>query len=210
VTEIILVRHGETAWNVKEVFRGRIDVGLNDTGLKQAELLGKHLADIKIEAVYSSPLKRSLQTAEEIASHHALEVLIEEGLNDLDFGDWQGLTRTEVREKYEASYNDWLNRPEEVRMPGGESLGDVWDRAMPVINKIVEEDSRTVVLASHRVIHKVLICALLGLDRSHFWNIKLDTCGMTTFTYENGKFILDEHNNTSFLESLRKEKLADF
>jgi len=59
-------------------------------------------------------------------------------------------------------------------------------------------------------VNKVLICALLGLDNSHFWDIKQDTCGITTFVYENGRFILAEHNNTSYLGSIQKAQLGDF
>ena len=67
MTEIILVRHGETEWNAGQIFRGRIDMELNETGNKQAELLVEYLSDLKIEAIHSSPLKRALRTAEIIA-----------------------------------------------------------------------------------------------------------------------------------------------
>ncbi len=210
MTEIILVRHGETEWNVEEIFRGRIDIELSETGIKQAELLAEYLSDVRIEAIYSSPLKRAIKTAEAIASRHRLEVEIAPGLIDLDFGKWQGLPRTEVMEKYKESYDDWIQRPERVRMPFGESLDDVKERVMGVVSDVVAKHSGTVVLASHRVVHKVLICALLGLGNSHFWNIKLDTCGITTFAYENGQFILNEHNNTSFLKPLQQAQLTDF
>ena len=87
MTEIILARHGETEWNVEEIFRGRIDVELNETGMKQAELLAEYLSDVKIDAIYSSPLKRALKTAEVIASYHQLNVEITPGLIDFDFGE---------------------------------------------------------------------------------------------------------------------------
>ena len=95
-------------------------------------------------------------------------------------------------------------------MPGGESLNDVRRRAIGVVDNIVSQYEGTVALVSHRVVNKVLICALLGLDNSHFWNIKQDTGGITTFTYENGRFILTKHNNTSYLKSLQKVPLSDF
>ena len=104
MTEIILVRHGETNWNVTEVFRGRIDVDLNETGLKQAKLQSGYLAGINIDAIYSSPLKRALKTAEVIAGRKKLEVKIAPGLIDFDFGTWQGLSRQEVMNKYKAIY----------------------------------------------------------------------------------------------------------
>jgi probable phosphoglycerate mutase len=210
MAEIILVRHGETEWNVGEIFRGRIDIDLNETGKKQAELLGEYLSELKIEAIYSSPLKRALNTARAIARHHNLEVQITNGLNDLDFGQWQGLSRQEVRDKYQEAYAEWLNHPERVRLPGGETLGEVRARAIKVVNEVITKHTGMVVLVSHRVVNKVLICALLGLDDSHFWNIRLDTCGITTFTYENGRFVLARHNDTSFLKPLKKARLADF
>ena len=211
MTEIILARHGETEWNVEEIFRGRIDVELNETGIKQAELLAEYLRNINIEAVYSSPLKRALKTAEMIADCHRLEVEIAPGLIDFDFGKWQGLPHQEVKDRYQEFYADWVNHPENVKMPAGESLNDVRKRAIGVIDEVITKKYEgTVVLVAHRVLNKVLICALLGLDNAHFWNIRQDTCGITTFTWENGRFILTRHNDTSYLKSLPKTRLADF
>jgi len=210
MTEVILIRHGETGWNVEEIFRGRIDIELNETGIKQAELLAEYLSAVKIEAIYSSPLKRALKTAEIMANHHQLEVEIALGLIDFDYGAWQGLPHQEVKGKYKELYTGWINSPHQVTIPGGESLNDVSQRALGVVDEVIAKHEGTVILVSHRVVSKVLICALLGLDNSHFWNIRQDTCGITTFTYENGQFILTEHNNTSYLKPLQKAQLADF
>ncbi len=210
MTELILARHGETEWNVAEVFRGRIDVELNETGIKQAELLAKHLSNSKIDTVYSSPLKRAMKTAELIAVYHKLGVETAPGLIDFNYGDWQGLPHQEVKDKYKELYSEWLNNPHRVKMPAGESLSDVRERAIGVVNSVIAKYRGTVVLASHRVVNKVLICALLGLDNSHFWNIRLDTCGITTFAYENERFILTRHNDTSYLQPLQRALLSDF
>lgn len=210
MTKIILARHGETEWNVEEVFRGRIDVELNETGVRQAELLAEYLQGLKIDAIYSSPLKRALKTAEMIASYRKLDVDIAPGLVDFNYGEWQGLPHQEVKDKYQELYTEWVRNPHQVRMPAGESLGDVRNRAFGVVSNVISEHTGTVVLVSHRVVNKVLICALLGLDNSHFWKIRQDTCGITTFIYENERFTLNEHNNTSFLKSLHKAPLGDF
>ncbi|MBI2329189.1 MAG: histidine phosphatase family protein, partial [Chloroflexi bacterium] len=193
-----------------EIFRGRIDVELNETGIKQAELLADYLSDVKIEAIYASSLKRALKTAEAMARPHKLKVAIAPGLIDLDFGHWQGLTLQEVKKKYGELFTEWTDSPERVKMPGGESLNDVDTRAIAVVHEVTARYKGTVVLVSHRVVNKVLICALLGLDNSHFWNIRQATGGITTFTYENGRFILSEHNNTSYLKPLQKAALGDF
>ena len=210
MTEIILVRHGETEWNVEEVFRGRIDIELNETGIKQAELLAEYLSHIKIDAIYSSPLRRALKTAEMLASYHRLDTEIAPGLIDFDYGKWQGLAHQEVKDKYKELYAEWIKNPHQVRMLAGESLNDVRERAIGVVDKVIAKYQGTVVLVSHRVVNKVLICALLGLDNSHFWHIRQDTCGITTFICENERFMLTEHNNTSYLKPLQKTPLSDF
>jgi alpha-ribazole phosphatase len=210
MTEIILIRHGETEWNVEEVFRGRIDIELNETGLKQAELLAEYLGSVNIDAVYSSPLKRALNTAEMIARHHKLEVEIAPGLIDFDFGKWQGLPHQEVKDRYKELYAQWIKNPRRVKMPDGESLDEVRERALNVVDEAVAKHKGSVALVSHRVVNKVLICALLGLDNSHFWNIRQDICGMTIFAYADGRFILTKHNDTSYLKPLPKAKLSDF
>lgn len=210
MTEIILIRHGETEWNVQQVFRGRIDIELNETGLKQAELLAEYLGGVNIDAVYSSPLKRALKTAEMIANHHKLEVEVAPGLIDFDFGKWQGLPHQEVKHRYKKLYAQWIKNPHWMKMPDGESLDEVKERALAVVDEAAAKHEGSVALVSHRVVNKVLICALLGLDNSHFWNIRLDTCGMTTFAYADGRFILTKHNDTSYLRPLPKATLSDF
>ena len=210
MTEIILARHGETKWNVEEVFRGRTDIELNEVGLKQAELLAEYLRDMKIDAIYSSPLKRASKTAEIIASHHRLAVAIAPELIDFDYGNWQGLAHEEVKTRYKELYAEWINHPDKIKMPDGESLSDVRKRTISMVGDVIGRHKGSVVLVSHRVVNKVLICALLGLDDSHFWNIRQDTGGITTFVYEDGRFILTEHNNTSYLNPLQRAPLGDF
>jgi len=210
MSEIILARHGETEWNVAEVFRGRADVGLNETGVKQAALLGKYLSDRKIEAVYASPLQRALKTAEVIAFYHRLKVEVAPGLIDFDFGEWNGLALQEVKDKYPEVFAVWAQHPERAKIPGGEALDAVTERALAVLKEAIGKHKGSLVLVSHRVVNKVLILALLGLDNSRFWNVKVDPTGITVFDYDNGRFVLTKHNDTSFLEPLRKAPLKDF
>lgn len=210
MTTIILARHGETEWNAEKIFRGRVDVDLNETGIREAELLAEYLSYMTIAAVYSSPLKRALQTAEMIAMHHDVEVEVAPQLIDLDYGEWQGLSHETVRDRYGQLYHEWLNSPQLVKMPAGESLDDVRRRAISLVEDITAKAEDTVVLVSHRVVHKVLICALLALDISHFWNIRIDTAGISVFAYEDDRFVLIRHNDTSFLKPIHKAPLSDF
>ena len=208
--KLILARHGETAWNVEKIYRGRTDVSLDEVGIKQAELLGKYLSNWELEAIYSSPLKRALDTANIIARYHKIAVHIAEGLIDFDYGEWQSLPEQEAKRLYPTLYTEWHNNPHKVKMPGGESLGDVKRRATEVVNDVLSKYQGSVVLVSHRVVNKVLICYLLGLDGSHFWNIKQDVGGITIFNYVDGRFVLTRHNDTSHLKELQKAGLDDF
>ncbi len=209
--EIILVRHGETAYNASETFRGRADVPLNETGLKQAKLLGECLSREKINVVYSSPLQRAVKTAEAIAAPHKLKVNIAASLDDIDCGQWQGLTLSEVKEKYSEVYQDWLDMPEQVKIPGGESLEDVKKRALPFVQDAVTRCGKgKIVLVSHRAVNKVLICALLRLDNSSFWSFKMDTGAITRFAFDGNRAVLTAHNDTSFLKPLKQPTKKDF
>ena len=210
MTEMLLVRHGETEWNADEIFRGRADVNLNEKGIIQAKLLGEYLSNSRLEAVYSSPLQRAVITAESIARPQSLSVRIEPALVDLDYGEWQGMSLPEVKKIYKDLYIKWEKAPESVKFPCGESLDDVKNRAVAAVNKIVKKHKGSIVLVSHRVVNKVLIYSLLGLDNSHFWKIKQETCGISSFSYEKGQFVLTKHNDTSFLGNLSGEGHKDF
>lgn len=208
--DIILARHGETEWNVGEVFRGRADIDLNEMGRKQAALLAAYLSQDKIETVYSGPLKRALNTARTIASDHGIHVQIAPGLDDLNFGEWEGLQVEVVRQRYSEPFALWVGHPELVTLPGGETLGQVRERAMKVVEEAVKVYSGTVVIVTHRVVIKILTLALLGLDNSHFWNVVVDTCSLTIFRHDRGRFILIRHNDNSFLRPLKAAPLKDF
>lgn len=179
----ILVRHGQTEWNRKERFRGLIDIPLNEVGLMQAEAAARHLEGEPVVAAYSSPLKRTLQTADAIVKRFpGMEVRSHDGLLDLNFGDWQGLSIEEAREQDGELYRKWIEEPERVRFPNGESLHDVRARVTAAVDELTGKyPDQTVLLVSHRVVCKVLICAILGLDDSHFWQVGQDECAINVF-----------------------------
>ncbi|MFW6151311.1 MAG: histidine phosphatase family protein [Chloroflexota bacterium] len=208
MSTVMLVRHGETAYNAEGIFRGRADVPLNERGEQQAGSLAGYLQTRRVDVVYSSPLKRALTTAEVIAARGGLQAQVAPELIDLDCGEWQGLSRQKVEERYGDLYAQWEESPHLLRLPGGESLQEVRARALEFVRGVAMAHEGHFVFVSHRVVNKVLICGLLGLDDSHFWNIRLDVCGVTTFSYKRGRFVLIAHNDTSFLGTA--SALADF
>jgi broad specificity phosphatase PhoE len=181
-TRFILVRHGQTGWNKDERFRGRADIALDETGLEQARLAAERIGEWEISAVYSSPLKRASRTAQCIADRFGLSVVTLEGLNDMNFGQWEGLLVSEVREKHAKLFNEWRHNPERFAVPGGESLGDVRRRVIKTVDELaLKHEGQDIAVVSHRVVCKVLLCHLLGLDNSHFWKIAQDSTAVNAF-----------------------------
>jgi broad specificity phosphatase PhoE len=211
VSRVYLVRHGQTAWNVGEIFRGRADIPLDETGKLEVHLAGEALQGETLRAIYSSPLSRSMETAENIAKFHNISVTPLEAIIDISYGEWEGLANEEVQQKHPELHALWLNEPHKVQFPGGESLDEVRSRTMEALEElVVKHQNENFVWVAHRVPNKVICCALLGLDNSHFWRIQQDTACTNLFTYESGKWIISFLNDTSYLKSLGKEPLADF
>ena len=207
MTSIYLVRHGQTAWNKEEIFRGRTDISLDETGLKEAELAGQYFKGMEIHGIYSSPLSRAWQTAQKVAEFHNLKVQPLQGIVDMSFGNWEGRPHQEIQESDSKTYRQWVETPHLVRLPGGESLDDVRVRAMAAMEEVIRKNTgKTLVLVSHRVICKVLICAILGLDNSHFWQITQDTTAINLIRHRNGKYILSLMNETCHLKALKEQR----
>jgi broad specificity phosphatase PhoE len=201
---IILVRHGQTAWNVGagggERFRGRTDLPLDDTGLAQAHALAQRLADHPIVAVYSSPLKRAVQTAQPIAQRLGLPVQPLPGIMDINYGDWQGLSHPEVAQVYPDLYQRWLEKPHLIRFPHGESLRQVRLRGMAALKEVAaRHEGQVILLVAHQVVNKVLVCAMLGLDNSHFWRIRQDNACINVFEHQDEFFTAVLINDTCHL-----------
>ena len=211
MTSIYLIRHGQTAWNKEEIFRGRTDVPLNETGLKEAGLVAESLKQVEIHGIYSSPLSRAWETAGKIARFHPVEVQSLDGIIDMSFGRWEGHSHQEIRETYPELYRQWREEPHRVKLPGGESLDEVRVRSMAALNELIQlHPGKTLVFVSHRVINKVLICGILGIENSHFWQIGQDTTAINLIQFKTGKYVLSFLNETCHLKGLEERVRADF
>ncbi len=207
MTRIILVRHGQTEWNRVERFRGRIDIELNDIGHLQAEAVARRLCKETVSALYASPLKRALQTAEPIAESCALGVQPLKALIDIDYGTWAGHSPEEVARRYGDLYQAWLDTPHLVQFPKGESLDRVRSRAWQALDKVGRRHTEeTVVLVSHVVVNRVLICAVLGLSNSSFWHIGQHNAAINIFEAQERKYRLLLLNDTCHLEPLSSNR----
>jgi broad specificity phosphatase PhoE len=211
VSKVYLVRHGQTAWNVGEIFRGRADIPLDETGKQEVHLAGAALKDETLHAVYSSPLSRSMETAENIAKFHNIPVTPFDAIIDISYGEWEGLENEEVKKKYPELHALWQHEPHKIKFPKGESLDEVRARTMKGLEDLLaKHKNENFVLVAHRVPNKVICCALLGLDNSHFWRIQQDTASTNLFFYRDGQWIIAFLNDTSYLKPLGKVPLSDF
>jgi broad specificity phosphatase PhoE len=211
VTRIVLVRHGRTEWNKGQIFRGTADIPLDEQGRKEAACAGDWLKAETFHAAYSSPLSRAVETAEIILEPHGIAVVKHDGLTDLNYGDWQGKPNDEVKRVYPELYQQWRTAPHTVVFPEGEGLGAVRARSLAAVEEVVaKHPDETVLLAAHRVVNKVLIAALLGLDDSHFWEIGQDTAALNEFVYQDGKWVCRLVNDTCHLRGLSDRVTTDF
>ena len=204
MTRFILVRHGQTEWNRVERFRGRADVPLNETGLAQARATGDRVAaEWHPAAVYSSPLSRSMKTAEAIARHFGLSAMGAAGLADIDYGQWQGLTPDQAREQWPEEVHAWYTAPHTAEIPGGESLQDLRDRAMRLVTECAERHpGDEVVLVGHTVVNRIILLGVLGLANDRFWQLRQEPCAVNVFEHDGTDFVLCSMNDTCHLRGI--------
>ncbi|MEO0250167.1 MAG: histidine phosphatase family protein [candidate division WOR-3 bacterium] len=198
--KLYIVRHGETQWNKEEVFRGRKDVPLNETGLWQAERTGAFFSNKKVEVVYSSPLARATQTAEAICLATGARLSLDHAFIDMDFGPWEGLSLANVRTSYPQEFETWRKVPHRFRMAGAETLAQVRRRVREGLQRIETQANGTAVITTHRVICKLLALHFLGASNNAFWRVKVDPAGITLVEQKEEEIAVSFLNQTSHLQ----------
>ncbi len=211
-TTILLIRHGETAWNRGKIFRGLSDIPLNENGRAQARLLAKALASRRIDAAYSSLLCRARDTAQIVLEPHGIETAIHAGLTDFDYGQWTGLEDQIVAQKWPVEHARWLTTPHVIRPPGGDTLQEVFDRAFGAVKEIVQRhNDQTVAIVAHRVVNKLLVLGVMTLGLERFPFIRQDNCCLNEFEQTEKGYIIISLNDTSHLRQAGTNLLkADF
>ncbi len=209
--KLYVVRHGETEWNKEEIFRGRKDVPLNVTGTKQADKTGRYFTGKSLDIVLSSPLSRAMQTAQAVARMTGVQVEAVEQLTDMSFGIWEGKPLKEVEELFPEDIAVWRSSPHKLKVEEGETLGEVRSRVRECIEKIGTGQPGAVVIATHRVICKVIVLSCLGIDNSHFWDMRFDPASITLLEGKDDRFSLAFANDTCHLrEGMTASGYRDF
>ena len=199
--KFFVVRHGETDWNKLGRFQGHTDISLNDRGLSQARETAVASEDWGYTAIYSSPLVRTVQVAEEIAKVTSMLVNQEPGLKELSLGDLEGVTGEEMRNDWPDLFAAWRTEPEKMSMPNGESLGELRDRTWQVILDIEQKHSSddSIVVISHNFAIRSIVNELLGMPLAYFHRMSLNLASVCTFDSDERGRRLTGYNSTSHL-----------
>jgi broad specificity phosphatase PhoE len=205
--KLILVRHGETHWNKDGLVQGGdSDIELNDTGLEQARRLAAFLKNEPLTVVLSSPLRRAIATAEVIAGQHQLSVETHQGLKELKVGDLEGISISNLRTTFSRFLLQWWRDGEAMRLPNGESLVDLQQRAWKVVEDLMERpvtspdlnSDATAVVVSHYFVTLAIILKALDLPLEYFIKFKLDLGGVSILEFRDYGARLVTFNDTSY------------
>lgn len=210
-TKILLVRHGETDWNLTGRFQGRSDVPLNQKGEEQAKALALALERESLAAIYCSPLARAKETAHLIKAYHpSVPLYEEEGLVEMNLGEFEGIEGPRWAEKYAEFREAWRANPASVTMPGGESLQEVQARAMATLERIskAHPPDCTLLVCSHNFVILTILCHALEIPLDRFRELKQGTAAMNILYLQGRRLRAEVVNDRSHLprEEERKNK----
>ena len=212
MTTLILLRHGQTISNINQIYQGQGDGILSKKGLQQARAAAKFFSKIKIDAIFSSDLRRAHDTAKIIAKHHKVRVTRARNIRERFYGDWEGLRFSDIAKKYTRLYKLWLKEPNKARIPGAETLKDFQKRSVRAVTKIIKANKgRTVLVVAHGGTNRTILFKYLGLDLNNFWKIRQSNCcyNIIEFKKPYPKVVL--MNGTSYLfkkSSIKTDVLA--
>ena len=209
MVKLLIVRHGFSITNKARVFTGQNDVELSEEGYSQASSVCKYIYEnFKVDAIYSSDLKRAKDTIKPLAKRIGLEIKTEKGIRELDVGIWQGVAIDDVRRDYPSQFEAYRTDPANNGCVGGENFTDMSKRAIPVFERIAKEnDGKTVVVATHGGVIRVATCYFRGLDVYRVKDIPIcPNASLMIVNFENGKFSIEKESFSSFLEEQITEK----
>lgn len=169
--KLYIVRHGQTEWNTIGKLQGWQNSNLTESGIENALRLGERLKHIEFNQIYSSPLKRAMETAEYIKGSRENRIIPLDGFKEMGFGLWEGLDNEHLKELYEEEHFNYWNRPELYKPNGGETFEEFFSRIKNSLDYILNNsDSGNILLVSHGVAIKALIAIINNLKLEDFWS----------------------------------------
>ncbi|MGL4791007.1 MAG: histidine phosphatase family protein [Anaerotignaceae bacterium] len=197
---LYLIRHGETDWNKEGRFQGWTDIELSQEGTRQAELLGERFKNIHIDELYSSPLKRAVDTAKPIANATGLEIKTNEKFKEINFGTWEGMTAVEIAKEYGGAFEDFINKPETCTFPGDTSFELVTQRLKEGMAEILgDKDNMNIAIVSHGGIVRLLVKHLVEIEGAWFNKTWIDNTSISVVEIKKRGNLLRVLNDCSHL-----------
>ena len=197
------LRHGETAWNAEGRLCGSTDVPLSDVGRRQGQLLAFRMKSILIDALYSSPLGRALETARVIGEAVGCEPVVDHRLAELNYGAWEGGTFEEIQRATPAAYRAWDMDPANLAPPEGESGVQLIERVMPFLGEVAQKHQQgNVVVVCHKTVCRLLACHIMGVPLSEYRRrVPMENAALNIFESREGSWRVVALNDTSHLSS---------
>ncbi len=204
---LILVRHGETDWNVTLQYQGHAKVPLNEQGKKQARLAAQRLIPGQATALYASDIVRAWETALIIGAATGISPQAMPELREIDVGQWEGLTPEELYRRYPDHMREYERDPARTVRMGGESYAQLQRRALVALNHIQERHraDETIVAVSHGGTIRALLCHIIGLDLIYFGRMWLDNGSLTELRHDTHGWRLVRLNDAAHLEGMTRE-----
>lgn len=188
---IYLLRHGQTESNSKKVYYGKLDVELNVKGKAQCEAIGKRLKDIPFNKVYTSTMKRAVQTAEIALSAKKYEFIKDERINEMNLGEFEGKNYEENQKNYPEEWKKWTEDWKGYAPPNGESYIEFYNRIKNFIEDIIKHDDENILIVTHGGVIKSIYAYILGGNLDVFWKFGTKNADLTLIKYEYGNFYID-------------------
>jgi len=184
VTRIYLIRHGVTEWNKASKVQGSTDIELSADGIRQAELLAERLVCEDIDFVYSSSMKRAVMTASIATGHKKCGIIKSEKYHEINLGPWEGMTISDIREKYSEHFRAYKEDPANFKLPGAETFSELTKRTYSAIMEIVSEHKgKNILIVSHGITIKAAIIKILGIDIKNYTKFRIDNTSISIIDF---------------------------
>lgn len=200
---LILIRHALTEANEHKIFSGFKETPVSQIGKKQIESLTKVFEDYKIDAIYTSPSNRAIETVKDIAARHSGRIQIAEELREIHFGDFEGMSFQTIKEQHPDEITKMMDLGDDYIYPNGESLVQSYKRTAEKIDYIKQaHNEQTVLICAHAGTIRNTLSHLMSKGPSLHWHFKIDNASRTVVTIENDFAVIELLNDTYFMKNM--------
>ncbi len=181
---IYLIRHGKINFGKEKKYIGSTDLQLDQMGVEQAYKLGQYFSDTHIKKIYTSPMKRCIQTSDIIIKDRKIDKIIMDGLREIHLGEWENKTFNHIRKEFPSQYEQRGKNLENFIVPGGESFSQLQKRVMPVFEEIIDNGEKNILIVAHAGVNRVILQELLKIPFNKIMNIKQAYACINRLSYD--------------------------